>query len=161
MSKSIEYIKSRIENKDNTNMELSFDDWYEVSPEHFLKFDEDHKSISNFTDDSNELNIEIEITYDPEADFEYFTTSSEKHDGSICYEAECAHRCVLKILELKTYNKNIKIPEGYGNYKFKYTIGNIVVVNEYDEKFANTDKPWTNEKTTALLPIIFRCEVVY
>ena len=31
----------------------------------------------------------------------------------------------------------------------------------YDEKFANTDKPWTNEKTTALLPIIFRCEVVY
>ena len=90
MSKSIEYIKSRIENKDNTNMELSFDDWYEVSPEHFLKFDEDHKSISNFTDDSNELNIEIEITYDPEADFEYFTTSSEKHDGSICYEAECA-----------------------------------------------------------------------
>ena len=102
----------------------------------------------------------FEITYDPEADFEYFTTSSEKHDGSICYEAECAHRCVLKILELKTYNKNIKIPEGYGNYKFKYTIGNIVVVNEYDEKFANTDKPWTNEKTTALLPIIFRCEVV-
>lgn len=32
MSKSVEYIKSRIENKDNTNMELSFDNVYEVSP---------------------------------------------------------------------------------------------------------------------------------
>lgn len=111
------------------------------------------------TDSNNKLNIEIEITYDPEADFKYFTTESAIHDGTLIFEMECAGKCCMKIMQLETYDKTVVVPENKINYKFKYTVGNIVIVNEYGDQFAPTEKPWLRQKTTALLPIIFRCEV--
>ena len=94
------------------------------------------------------------MVIDPDADFEYFTSSSSIHDGTLLFIKECADNCVCKIVSGQTYNKKIGPPKDGDTVH--YTVGNLVVLSEYDmdeTKFATKDKRWLHERTTVLLPI--------
>ena len=66
--------------------------------------------------------------------------------------------CLNKILSLQTYDKNVGLPNDANNCNYFYTIGDIVVVNEYGMQFATDEKPWMQQRTTVMIPIVFHYE---
>lgn len=54
MGKSLDYIKYRVLEQKNTNLDIAFDNAFEVSPKQFLKFDENnHLSLVWKNDDAD------------------------------------------------------------------------------------------------------------
>lgn len=163
MGNSLDYIKYRVLERKDTNLDIAFDNVFEISPKKFLKLDERNqvsivlKSLENISD-TPEGDITVQIAYNPNADFSYFTTSSSIHDGTLLFVYENINDCIVKILTLQTYDKRIGIPEDATNYNYFYTIGDIVVVNEFDDRFAPAEKPWMRQRTTVMVPIVFRYE---
>lgn len=133
---------------------------FEISPKKFLKFDENNQlSLVWKNDDANpKLYISVKVTYDPDADFKYFTTSSSRHDGTMLFVCKNIDDCLKKILSLQTYDASFGMPKNANNYNYFYTIGDIVVVNEYGRHFATDEKPWMQQRTTVMIPIVFRYE---
>lgn len=93
----------------------------------------------------------IEIVFDKNADFEYFTSDSCTHDGTYYFVMECMYNCAKNVVTGSTYSTSKKEP--FDGCKIKYTIGNFVVLNEFDDKFRTDEKPWLQERTTVLLPL--------
>lgn len=160
MGKSLDYIKQRVLEQQNTNLDIAFDNVVEVSPKQFLKFNENNQlSLVWKNDDADpKLDISVKVTYDPDADFKYFTTSSSRHDGTMLFIYENIEACLKKILSLQTYDKSIGLPNDANNCNYFYTIGDIVVVNEYGMQFAMDEKPWMQQRTTVMIPIVFHYE---
>lgn len=160
MGKSLDYIKQRVLEQQNTNLDITFDNVVEVSPKQFLKFDENNQlSLVWKNDDVDpKLDISVKVAYDPDADFKYFTTSSSRYDGTMLFVYENIEACLKKILSLQTYDVSVGMPKNANNCNYFYTIGDIVVVNEYGERFATDEKPWMQQRTTVMIPIVFRYE---
>ena len=160
MGKSLDYIKQRVLEQQNTNLDIAFDNAFEVSPKQFLKFNENNQlSLVWKNDDADpKLDISVKVTYDPDTDFKYFTTSSSRHDGTMLFIYENIETCLKKILSLQTYDKSIGLPNDANNCNYFYTIGDIVVVNEYGMQFATDEKPWMQQRTTVMIPIVFHYE---
>lgn len=101
---------------------------------------------------SEEIKINLEIN--PDGNFDYFTSSSLIHDGTLLFEEECIIDCIYNVVYGRTYNKKIGKPRN-GN-TINYIVGNLVVLNEHDiygNIFTPKDKPYMCERTTVLLPI--------
>ena len=98
MGKSLDYIKYRVLEHKNTNLDIAFDNAFEVSPKQFLKFNENNQlSLVWKNDDADpKLDISVKVTYDPDADFKYFTTSSSRHDGTMLFVYENIEACLKK-----------------------------------------------------------------
>lgn len=66
---------------------------------------------------------------------------------------------INRIFNCETYNKSIvneEINIEFFNKKyFKYTVGNILLNNEYNDSFATKEKPWFRQRTTVIIPIKF------
>lgn len=103
-------------------------------------------------------NLTVEITYDPDADFQYFTTSASTHDGTLMFVLENMVKCLEKVMYAQTYFIPAGLPKDLSNATLRYTIGNFVVCNEYGKQFATKEKPWMTERTTVLLPIYYSYE---
>lgn len=104
-------------------------------------------------DDDGEFSIDITVEFNPDADFHYCTSASSCHDGSLLFLSQCIEKCVYNVIGLRTYDKTVGEPQS-GDH-IKYTVGNFVVINEYDtEKFATEEKPWLMERTTVMLPLV-------
>lgn len=160
MGKSLDYIKYRVLEQKNTNLDITFDNAFEVSPKQFLKFDENNQlSLVLQNDDANpQFDIRVKVTYDPDTNFKYFTTSSSIHDGTMLFVYENIEDCLKKILSSQTYDTSVGMPKDANNCNYFYTIGDIVVVNEYGRRFATDEKPWMQQRTTVMIPIVFRYE---
>ena len=160
MGKSLDYIKYRVLEQKNTNLDIAFDNAFQVSPKQFLKFDENNQLFLVWKNDDADpkLDISVKVTYNPDADFKYFTTSSSRHDGTMLFVFNNIESCLKKILSLQTYDMNVGIPKNANNCNYFYTIGDIVVVNEYGERFATKEKPWMLQRTTVMIQIVFRYE---
>lgn len=102
-------------------------------------------------DGETEANFNVEISFDANADFDYFTSDTCIHDGTLYFIREAMNRCVRKVSLAQTYNKNVGEPQNGDS--IKYVVGNFVVLNEYDGDFVPTDRPWLRERTTVLLPL--------
>ena len=105
-------------------------------------------------EEGTDIHIFFDLYIDPDADFGYFTSSSSIHDGTLLFVRECADRCAYRIIFGQTYDERIDPPKDRDTVH--YTVGNLVVLNEYDmdgTKFAPEDKKWMHQRTTALLPI--------
>lgn len=116
------------------------------------------KDITKLFKDNNTCirkigNTTLEITYDPEADFQYYTTSTSRHDGTSIFVANNMVKCLEKVLYAQTYYAPAGIPKNLDGATLYYTIGNFVVCNEYGEQFAPKDKRWMQQRTTVMLPI--------
>lgn len=102
----------------------------------------------------NTMERTVIFKFNPNADFEYFTSASTIHDGTLLFELDCIKQCMINVLTATTYFKGNK-SELRNDSMFIYTIGNFVVVNEFDEsKFATTEKPFLQQRTTVMLPLI-------
>lgn len=110
-------------------------------------------SIEGKVDDEIEICFDVSVSFDGNADFDYFTSESCVHDGTLLFIREAMDRCVQKVCLAQTYNKNIGEPESGDS--IQYVVGNFVVLTEYDGDFVPKDKPWMRERTTVLLPLKF------
>lgn len=103
------------------------------------------------TIDGVQAKIRIHVNYNTTEDFEYFTYSSIRHDGTMLFIKEAIDDCMSKVLSGRTYNANKQAP--FDGCTINYTIGNFVVLNEYGERFSTKEKPWMQQRTTVFLPI--------
>lgn len=110
---------------------------YYIEGEHFTLQVEGDKSF------------ELEIKFDAEDDYDYFTCETFVSDGTLFFELDAMIRCLTKILCLGSYNKNIGEPQP-GDY-IKYTIGNFVRL-QYPIS-PEQDKPWLRTRTVLVLPL--------
>ena len=108
-------------------------------------------------DDIGESNITVK--YDPDAEFDYFTSDICVHDGSLVFLAEGMCNILNKILSVGTYNISDQ-PDNWDShfwdYDYEYTIGDFVVVNNFSVMNATKEKPWAMDKQIIALPIKWR-----
>ena len=101
-----------------------------------------------------------EVYYDSNADFNYFSMNRNCNDGTLIFDMEAMQQVLMKVLSCQTYNKAVlvEVPddmEFFNTHHFKYTVGDIVLCQEYSNEFGTKEKPWIKRRTTALLPIKF------
>lgn len=95
----------------------------------------------------------VSVQYDPDSQFEYFVSSSSRHDGSLLFELETIKTVVNKICSGLSY---FALTPPLSDQK-TYIIGDLILLNEYGEQFATQEKPWMQMRTTVCLPV----KVVY
>ena len=151
MSKSLDFCISAALDKERSNIsDRDFSQSFELCMDNFCDYFKENKTLrlSSYDGDTS-----VCITYDPDADFQYFTTSSSVNDGTLLFTTECASECLSRIFRLSTFYLPAGSPKNFKGAELYYTIGNFVVCNEYGERFAPQDKPWMCLRTTVLLPI--------
>lgn len=158
MSKSLEFCKRIVSDKFRSSFaDMNWTDAIEIDSEKFFtNVLKNRRSwlIRKELEDGQNIDITINLTINPEEKFDYFTSASSVHDGTLLFELELINDCIYNVILGKTYNKNIGEPKS--NDTVHYTVGNLVVLNEYDmdhNKFCSKDKPFLCERTTVLLPI--------
>lgn len=110
--------------------------------------------IKDTLKDELEKTITINLTINPEADFDYFTSSSSIHDGTLLFNYENIIKCICNVVTGSTYNK--KLGEHNNGDIIYYTVGNLIVLDEFDKDgnmFVSEEKPYLRQRTTVLLPI--------
>lgn len=167
MGKSLDFVKNRIASGFCNGMENNqYECMHELelldvleNYQHNVIFDDRNvckkflnmTSITNSTDD-----VEIQVKYDPNAEFEYFTMERCRCDGTLFFFYELVATVLNKVFTFGTYNK-AKVPNDYESnpfaYKLKYVIGNPVVAIEHGEEFATEEKPWMLDRFSVMLPI--------
>lgn len=107
--------------------------------------------LKGMIDDETEISFNVDLSFSADSDFDYFTSASCVHDGTLYFINDMMNELVEKLCLAKTYNKNVGEPQNGDS--IKYVIGNFVVLNEYDGDFVPADKPWLRERSTILLPL--------
>lgn len=160
MGKSLEYVKSRVQNRQDADLNISFDNVFEVSPRSFLNFDRRGWAcgVLESADDAANCNVTIEIKHDPTANFEFLVAESVIQDGSEFAMHDAIRVCLEKIAHAKAFDINVGMPQDPNNCNYFYIIGNIVVANEYGENFSPNEKPGMRQRTTVMIPTVFRFE---
>ena len=157
MSKSLEFCKERAKNKE---ISCLFDrNWYDAGEVESLALFErilegNRKYKIKGEEDGEAREFTISLIFDPDADFDYFTSSRSIHDGTMVFVFENMENCAKRVILAETYYTKKGKPQPGDT--IQYTIGNFVVLNEFDENrdlFAPKDKPYLQERTTVLLPL--------
>lgn len=156
MSKSLEFCKKRASDSSvSTFADRNWGDAKEIASEEV--FDEYLYGLRKYRvdgkmGDGSDAYFNVELEFNDDGCYDYFTSSCCTHDGTLLFIHEMMDECVRRALCMGTYNRNAGHPESGDN--IKYTIGNFVVLNEYDETaFATSEKPWLQSRTTVLLPL--------
>lgn len=163
MGKSLDFIKERV----------SFGGSYGISMDVLSKAIEESfidvlNSVPHLKELSDKNNIKLVLTgddnkkrsviikYNPDADFDYFTTESCTCDGTLYFMNTVINEVLNNVFTSATYNKSVA-PENYENnlwdYDMEYIVGDFVIMDEFGE-FGTTEKPWLQSRFTAMLPLI-------
>lgn len=106
-----------------------------------------------------EFKLNINITYNPNAEFDYFTTESCVCDGTLVFIHDLMVDVINKLTPFGTCGKIPKEAEdNLENYDIHYTVGDFVVGEEYGKQFATKEQPWLQCRFTVMLPI--KCEFI-
>lgn len=105
---------------------------------------------------SDSIEILVDIIFDPDADFQYFTSYVAYTDGTMVFELEAMQEIFNRLIQCNTYFNKFLPP--HDGAHITYTVGNFVVVREYGNEFAQPDKPWMTERLTVMLPIVYNIE---
>lgn len=156
MNKSLEYIKQRISTQGARFSDRNLSQAFVVSPSRYIKF-EGRSAVIKYeaTINGKEVYFSSRLVYDPNADYEYFTSKVSTHDGTLLFVDNTINECIKNIINVQTYNTIKGFPKELNGVEFTYTMGDIIVVNETDPKFAPADKPWMQERTTVMIPLIY------
>lgn len=159
--KSLEYIKRRISDGSTGLTDCNYESMTEVnSIDIYEKMYgtrklKDGLTLKSITDERKCA----EVYYDPNVDFNYFSMSRNSNDGTLMFDFDAIKYVLLKVLSCQTYNKAVLSEpvdmDFFNTHYFKYTIGDIVLCQEYCDEFSTKEKPWMTRRTTALLPIKF------
>lgn len=121
MSYSLNFCKARAA---NPNFSTFYDrDWesaVEVECTESVWFDEYY--LHGWHDYVTDTGYEIHITFDPNADFDYFTSATSVHDGTSLFTIENMLRVVKKVCTGATYLSTMGEPQP--GDKIYYTVGN-------------------------------------
>lgn len=156
MSKSFDFCKAIVQNPYRSSYaDRSWNNVVENSETEAI-FDEYLHGVRNFfvegkVDDETEIYFDVSISFDCNADFDYFTAVSYVHDGTLLFIKEAMDKCAQKVCLAQTYNKNIGAPESGDS--IQYIVGNFVILTEYNGDFVPVNQPWMKERTTVLLPL--------
>lgn len=115
--------------------------------------------VTGLDEQKNTVSLNLEIEFDPEADFTYFTSKTSIHDGTLLFVHECIDKCAMTVISGSTYDIRNSAPKNGDTIHYK--VGNFILLSEYDmdgTKFAPPDKQWLHERTTVLLPIVMKIE---
>lgn len=159
--KSLDYIKQRISDGTTGLTDCNYDSMTEVNTVNIYEKIYDTRklehglTLKSFIDERKCA----EVYYDPNADFNYFSMSRNSNDGTLIFDLEAMKYALIKVLVCQTYNKAVVSEpvdmDFFNTHYFKYTVGDIVLCQEYGEEFSTEEKPWMRRRTTALLPIKF------
>lgn len=157
-NKSLEYVRKRIEEGNCNNMSVEeFKDMYAIPfKSYFLEGRGDHMIIALRKDSDDIL---ADLTYSPDAEFNYFITESCVCDGTLMFMSELATNILKKIGQLQTcYAPALKgIPQeefNNGNYMIHYEVGDFIA-NSCIIEPPYKDKPWMCDRFTVMLPVKF------
>lgn len=164
-NKSLNFVKQRIESDlvDETLQDIKFTSMNETS---FLRFcreqniidkDKTYRETKYIKEDSKEYITQI-IQYDPDANFQYFTTAICKCDGTMLFYFDLMLKCIERMLEFHTWSKEVETPKELNGTTLKYTVGDFVIASEYGDQCATKEKPWMRSRFIVMLPI--KCEVI-
>lgn len=161
MEKSLEYIKKRIEEGNCYNMSMEeFQDMYEIPFKScFLEGHGDYMIIAVRKDSDKVL---ADLTYEPDAEFNYFITETCVCDGTLMFMINLMTRILQKIGQLKTgYAPAIAeiTEDSFNDYNLHYYVGDFVA-NSYIVEPPDKDKPWMCDKFTVMLPVKFTIDKV-
>lgn len=164
MSKSFDFCIKRASNPDVSN--FADRDWSKAISvnvkNYFRRLIATHNlGQARLTGKNGErITVAVKITYDPEAEFSYFTSCSCIHDGTFLFEIQTLESCMMNVISGITYDLRLDWPPEDGD-TLRYTVGDAVMLNEYDDdgsKFTPQGKPFMKSRTTVLLPISMRIE---
>lgn len=153
-SKSLEYIKQRISSGNVIDMDkeefqnmrpVAFNEVFKITKKQPICINKDNQVCAT-------------LTYDPDADFNYFTLETCYCDGTLMFMFDLASRIINKIVNLQTCYS--PIVEEFGEIDINkhiihYTVGEFVINSYYTEY---PDKPWMRDKFTVILPVKFEIE---
>lgn len=159
MGKSLEYIKKRIEEGNCNDMSMKeFQDMYEIPfKSYFLEDDKDYMVIATRKDRDG---VFADLTYEPDAEFNYFITETCICDGTLMFMAELIMKIMQKIVQLKTcYAPAIKdiTENNFNNYILHYYVGDFIA-NSYIVEPPDKNRLWMCDKFTVMLPVKFMVE---
>lgn len=163
MGKSLDFVKQRIATGECNGMENN--KWERLDEVPFMdiyNFDTKEKRTLPYTCeymyivDNENKSFTITLNYDPEAEFQYFSTSQCICDSTLIFEIDNTVNIIAKIFKCETYYSPIA-PDDFEEYPWRYdlvyTVGNFVNGMEINDEFAPKDKPWMRCRFTAMLPI--------
>lgn len=116
-------------------------------------------TVTGLDEQKNTVSLNLEIEFDPEAEFTYLTSKTSIHDGTLLFVHECIEKCAMTVISGSTYDIRNSAPKNGDTIHYK--VGNFILLSEYDmdgSKFAPPDKQWLHERTTVLLPIVMKIE---
>lgn len=165
MSKSLSFVKDRILTH-STYTDRDLDKAVEIEWTEKL-FDQITEStlnglrkygISYDSEDEGHVELNISISFDPDDDFDYFTSEVVTHDGTLLFIYEAVELCLKRVLAGITYcadSVSEEDPFPQIGESIEYVLGNAICISEIDPKFAPPGKPWMQERSTVMLPIKF------
>lgn len=146
MSRSLDFCKARAA---NPNFSTFYDrDWESAVEIECTEAWFDKCCLHGHHDYITDMGYEIHITFDPNANFDYFTFAASVHDGTSLFTVENMLHVAKKVCTGATYLSTMGEPQP--GDKIYYTIGNIIALQEFGNY---GDKPWLTERDTILLPI--------
>jgi len=144
MSKSFDFVKQRYGEADWAQaVEVdAMDIFSKTIPAGLIDF---KKGV--FRVEHDDRKYDVHVHFDPDADFDYYTTEASANDSTLVFAMELYKKIVAKVITLQTCYK----PYEHGNFEEVYwTIGNFVYLGETCEP---QGKPWLTYRMTVLLPL--------
>lgn len=164
MSKSLEFcIATASDANRSTYSDRDWNNAYEIDPQScfstnifFNKYSnkDEPLELTGVDDSGKEINVRINLSFNPDADFQYFTSKSYIYDGTLYFLYKMFEEIASKVCTLQTYYAPIGVP--HNGDTINIIVGNFVILDEFDEDgtlFTPKDKKWMRERTTVLLPI--------
>lgn len=160
-NKSLEYVRKRIEEGNCNNMPIEeFQDMYAIPFKScLLEGTEDYIVLAERKDSDKVL---ADLTYSPDAEFNYFITESCVCDGTLMFMRDLVANVIEKIVRLQTCYApavdGISVKEfNNGNYTMHYEVGDFVA-NSHIIEPPDKDKLWMCDRFTVMLPVKFTIE---
>ena len=159
MGKSLEYIKNRIEEGNCNDMSMEeFQDMCEIPFKSYFSEGCGDYIIIAIKKDSDE--VLSDLTYEPDAEFNYFITETCVCDGTLMFMNKLMTRILQKIGQLKTCYAPAVVEitsDNVNDYILHYHVGDFVA-NSYIVEPPYKDKLWMCDRFTVMLPVKFTIE---
>lgn len=153
MDKSLSFCKERVATSQPHLQDRDFDKAHVVDAGRVFGTRDFQRVSLDGTWKGEPITYNVEIAFDAGADFEYFTSETLVHDGTLIFSLEAIAACANRVLRGETYNINKGFPRNFNGATLRYTIGDFVVIEEIGDRFKSEDKPYCNQRTTVMLPI--------
>ena len=168
MNKSINYINQLIKDyPDRVSNDITEINWDKANTINLMDYIE--ANIPSLTIKGNTVRVNIvnkttnivsnvNLKYNPNAKFNYFTTDISTHDGTLLFIGQAIERILSKILTVQTQYINA-IPKGFNEtdffeHDYFYEVGDILLHSDVGMKNIN-GRNIMGQRDVMMLPIKF------